>query len=221
MTKEIGTKKKLIIIHGLNNSMSAMNELGHALSEQFNIIYVRLPHHGNNPIRFNFASVLDEFRNELNKHLDPNALILSYSLGCAYLQLLLENKTLTHPLHRIIYLSPALKTKFNIGRFRFLPPFLPIPSLSPRHIRLRHFCYWGQYLTLYQLTQGLKLQVYPTIFADPADELIDLAGLEYNNLRRDYLSYGEHHLTIDPRYFKNDEWDKLMRQIIVRFQSET
>lgn len=213
--------QKLIIIHGLNNKLEALNPLGESFKDDYQVTYLRLPQHGQKPLNLDFNDAVELFEKELKSHLDESSFILSYSLGCAYLQYLWENKQLNFPMKRVIYLSPALKSKMRIGRFAFLPGLLPVPSFSPWDLRLRPFCYWGQYKTLMKLNEKLRLESYPLIYADPDDELISLEGLNYVPIKRDYLPYGQHHLTIHPRYFKNGEWEKFVSDLKVRFREGT
>lgn len=213
--------KKLLILHGLNNKVEALHELGKSFAGEFDVIYMKLPHHSEGPLSFNIKTTLKNFRNELSDVLIDDPYIISYSLGCTYLQYFFEKGLIDFTLEKVIYLSPALKTKFNLARLRFLPTYFPLPSFSPKEFRLRSFCYWGQYRMLFELTKKLELNHYPKTFADPEDELIRLEGIKYRPLNREYLSYGEHHLSFHPRYFKNNEWEELIREIKVRFQEET
>src|SRR5690554_2837743 len=165
-------ENRLLIIHGLNNKIEALTELGRSFQNQFEVIYLKLPHHDDLlPLNFDFQKSLEQFQKDLTKHLNENTYILSYSLGCAYLQYLFEKGSLTIPMSRVSYLSPALKTKLKLSVFRFLPAHFPLPSFSPKQFRYRNFCYWGQYKMLFELSSQLKLQEYPLIFADPKDEL--------------------------------------------------
>lgn len=214
-------ENRLLIIHGLNNKIEALTELGRSFQNQFELIYLKLPHHDDLlPLDFDFQKSLEQFQKDLTKHLNENTYILSYSLGCAYLQYLFEKGSLTIPMSRVIYLSPALKTKLKLSVFRFLPSHFPLPSFSPKQFRYRNFCYWGQYKMLFELSSQLKLQEYPLIFADPKDELINLDGLDYIPLKREYLPFGEHHLSFHPQYYKNNQWEKLIEEIKVRLLQE-
>lgn len=206
-------KKKLILIHGLNNKIDALFELGKGFEAEYNVVYLKLPHHGPEPFCFDFSSNLQMFKEDLEKELTESTYIISYSLGCAYLQYLFENGLLTFPYERVVYLSPALKPKIKLALFKYLPLYFPIPSFSPREFRLRNFCFWGQYKMLAELTKTLELKFYPKIYADPLDEMIVLSSLEFTPLNRSYLSYREHHLSFHPRYFKDDDWKKLIADI--------
>lgn len=212
---------KAILIHGLNNNMDALKELGNSLKDQFEIIYLTLPHHSNDrPATFVTNEAVDLFKRELLKYLDNSSVIISYSIGCCYLQYLFETRQLDFPLQKVIYLSPALRAKVKLSLLSFLPAYFPIPSLAPKEFRLRTYCYWGQYKTLAELTKRLELKVYPLIYADPQDEVIDLKGLSYISLKRDYLPYGKHHLTFHPKYYRGDEWKELIAEIKTRLRSE-
>lgn len=209
-------RPKLIIIHGLNNTLEAFSNLGKSLADIFHVIYITLPQHGQFPASFDFQDALHLFTQELTGQLTNETYIISYSLGCAYLQYCLENRLISFPLNRIIYLSPSIKTKLNLAPFAYLPARLPIPSFAPRDLRFRAFCYLGQYQTLFKLTKELMLQSYPFIYADPKDELINLKGLSFQKIERDYLKTGEHHLTFHPRYYREDEWIKFVNDIKAR-----
>ncbi len=209
-------RPKLIIIHGLNNTLESFSLLGRSLEDTFQVTYLKLPQHGQLPRSFHFQNAVDLFVQELSHHLTQETSILSYSLGCAYLQYALEQHLITTPLERIIYLSPAIKTKLNLAPFAYLPALLPVPSFAPRDLRFRSFCYLGQYQTLLKLTQSLALENYPYIYADPKDELINLQGLNYQSINRDYLKTGEHHLTFHPRYYREDEWIKFVSDLKMR-----
>lgn len=210
-------RPKLIIIHGLNNSLEAFAELGNGFHDKFQVTYLKLPQHGQLPLSFHFQDAVDLFVQELSAHLNNDTYILSYSLGCAYLQYALELQLISIPFERIIYLSPALKTKLNLALCSYLPSLFIVPSLAPRDLRFRSFCYLGQYQTLLKLSRSLKLENYPVIYADPQDELISLKGLHFHALLRSYLKTGEHHLTFHPRYFNRDEWIKFVNELKSRF----
>lgn len=207
-------KKNAIFIHGLNNNTAALLELGKCFSDQFNIIYLTLPHHRPGPPKdFEFINATQNFKDDLLKALPNTDFILSYSMGCSYLQYLLENKELDFPMERIIYLAPAFKTKLKLSLLGFLPERFPLPSFAPVDFRLRSFCYWGQYKTLLELSSKLKLTQYPLIIADPQDELIDLRELQFIPIKRSYLPYGKHHLIFHPNFFKGDDWEMLIEII--------
>lgn len=205
-------KQNAIFIHGLNNKIEAFRELGQEFEDQYEIVYLKLPHHKDKtPLNFSFKEALEEFKKDLLAHLSEASFIISYSLGCSYLQYLWERGELFFPMEKIIYLSPALKTKMKLNTLGFLPGFFPVLSLAPKQFRLRPFCYWGQYKILYSLSNELKLESYPIIYADPKDELIDLTGLCYQKITREYLPYGKHHLTFHPSFYKMDQWEALIK----------
>lgn len=214
-------RNKLLIIHGLNNKIEALSELAISFQNDFEVVYIKLPHHDKaTSLDFDFQRSLDLFKNNLTECLTENTFILSYSLGCVYLQYLFENGFLSIPMSRVIYLSPALKTKLKLTFLKFLPVKFPLPSFSPKQFRYRNYCYWGQYKILLELSSKLKLQHYPLIYADPQDELINLNQLSYTPIERNYLPFGEHHLTFHPQYYKNNEWEKLIEEIKVRLLQE-
>ena len=214
--RRIMNRPKLIIIHGLNNTPEAFYSLGRSFEDHFQVIYFKLPQHGQLHRSFHFQHAIDQFVQELTTQFDQETSIISYSLGCAYLQYALEQHLITCPLKRIIYLSPAVKTKLNLALLASLPALLPVPSFAPKDLRFRSFCYLGQYQTLFKLTQNLVLDNYPLIYADPKDELIDLKGLSFQSINREYLKTGEHHLTFHPRYYREDEWIKLINDLKTR-----
>lgn len=230
-------KPKVIILHGLNNTVESFYLLRDGLQAMgHECVLLNLPGHGKvRDKTINFESAQREFDEVIRPHTRGPYAVVAFSLGALYLQLWLQKNPLQRPLAQVL-LAPALKIRHQdlvhkiVGR---LWNSLPLPSQTPPRLRLYSFLYvrdYGPLLEGQNVFKGLTTPfTVPTlILVDPKDEVIDVEGLQKDirqvNLpsvtmqlfERKYLMGkrpGKYHVLFHPDYFRPDDWDKFSKMV--------
>ncbi len=227
---------KLILIHGLNNHLSAFDPLKLYYEKLgYKCETFALPGHGEDRSEAkDFKTAFRYFDQRMKEVVQEPYVVIAFSQGALYLQLWLEKNQSPKPLAQVL-LAPALfihRYKLVQKVLRFLPSFLPIPSGSPKKIRRYPALYVKEYRTLLEgikTYQSLKtpFRVPTYLVIDPKDELVAAEVLKKEVLaaksfelvvdfeERSYLknNIGHHHILFHPEYFEKDQWLKFATKI--------
>lgn len=230
---------KVIIIHGLNNSLDAFGPLRDALKAKgFECQLVCLPGHGEDRHEAqgpeNSALLFDKTMRQLIG--GPYA-VIAFSQGALYFQMWLQHTKLQKPIAQVL-LAPAIAIRnFSLvrGLAKILPSKLIIKSQLPEGLRRFSYLYVRDYELLFETVmkfdQAVKAFKIPTlIIADTKDELVDARKLlaRYNEkvllLERPYLKGrkpGKYHIVFHPEYYDQKDWDKVLKTMAEFIVSRT
>lgn len=230
-------KPKVIIIHGLNNTLESVFPLRESLQSMgHECVLINLPGHGKSRDKtLHFDSAQREFDQSIKPHTTEPYVVVAFSLGALYLQLWLENNEAPRPLAQVL-LAPALKIRHQelvhlvMGR---LSPSVPLPSQTPPQLRLYPFLYVRDYDPLLKGQSAFERLSSPfpipsLILVDPKDEVIDVHGLKkkvdevnlssvvFELVERKYLKGrrpGKYHVLIHPDFFRPGDWDQFVEKM--------
>lgn len=236
---------RLIILHGLNNTVESFYKLrDHFDAQGFDCKLIPLPGHGNDRSEItSFELAYKSFEQQLNALVSVPYYVLAFSTGALYFQhWLARNKDLPKPKAQFL-LAPALFVK-NLKSFETLafklPKFLLIPSQTPRAFRRYQVMYFWEYRILFEAIRKFQEApaplVVPTyVFMDPKDELVDHSAVKahFESVRgetefelrlfqnRDYLTWkrpGKYHVIFHPDYLSEKHWVELTHTVLEFFK---
>lgn len=224
----------VIVAHGLNNSLAAMQPIISSLQER-NFIVVPLLLDGHLAERANPETDMPQVSREAwtgnfiatynQARLQAKALglplhLVGYSLG----GLLAVHSIESIPnvtFNKMVLLAPAIRSP-GMTRLVLASPFESVPSAAPERVRSHKSTAKSAYRALFSLQDTLATgsqlaQIPTTVVFDQADELVDMrasrrwlesVGVQWNYLRVRVQS-GPHHLIIDPIGMGTEEWSNL------------
>lgn len=219
---------KLLLIHGLNNSLEAFHPLRDALSDQgFEVHQVCLPGHGDDRYQVrDLNAALMSFDKQMQALTTTPYVAVAFSQGALYLQQwITQNPTLAPK--RQALLAPALFIR-RLGFMELLANIVPqnwwIWSQSPAELRRYKELYFWEYRILFAkarlFVSNPMLRTETLILVDEKDELVnakklkELYGERTQVLRRPYLSGkkpGKYHILFHPEYFTAADWEKFIQ----------
>lgn len=232
--------KRLVIIHGCNNSRKLFAPLiAYFAKRKWDVHFVVLPAHGKYKERGkSLAESLQCFEEEMLRVIDNQPYsVIAFSQGGLYLQLWLDRASSILPQKQVL-IAPALII-YRRGIYLKITDLLPFEmklySATPREFRRYTWFENWKYKILLQASEkyessGFKLRVPTLYLADPQDEQVDTKKVS-EKLRAansgDRLSvrlwprkslrltrgFGKHHYLIHPKYFSSLEWDKFLKTI--------
>lgn len=222
---------RLIIIHGLNNSLDAFQLLKDALDVRgFDCHFLCLPGHGDDRHEAkNFTESTAAFDVSLRKLISGPYAVVAFSQGALNLQMWLRETSAQRPVAQVL-LAPAIVIRRSglINKIlKYLPETVSIKSLLPENLRRYSYLYVRDYRTLFDGAQSfnsrnLPFEVPTQIIIDPKDELVDAQKLKelfkekVTFFERPYLrgrKPGKYHAIFHPEYFENKDWEKLLSLI--------
>jgi pimeloyl-ACP methyl ester carboxylesterase len=227
-------QNKVLLIHGLNNTLESFRPLQEKLiSLNFNCVLICLPGHGENRQECpNLELAMKKFDQLLKPHIKDDYTVVAFSQGALYFQLWLNKQVENRPLKQVL-LAPALSIRFfGIAEkiIAALPRVSIIPSQTPKQFRKYPFLFGWEYKILFKAAtefSGLeiKLPVPTLVLIDPKDEVIDSISLkkvmDREHVRMIYFSRpylkgkrpGKHHILFHPDYFSQSDWEKIIKTI--------
>ncbi len=219
---------RLIIIHGLNNSLGAFLQLKEALSERgFDCHFLCLPGHGEDRHEVkDFRESSAAFDVSMRKLIAGPYAVIAFSQGALNLQMWLRETTQPLPVAQIL-LAPAIAIRRSgvIHRImHILPSTFVIKSRLPENLRRYSFLYVRDYRTLFEGARGFSTALLPftvptQIIIDPKDELVDAQKLKtlFSDkvlfFERPYLrgrKPGKYHIIFHPAYFESKDWERFL-----------
>lgn len=227
-------QNKVLLIHGLNNSIESFTPLQEKLNSlNFDCVIICLPGHGGNRNECpTLELALKKFDELLQPHIKCDYNVVAFSQGALYFQLWLNMQGKNRPQKQVL-LAPALSIRFfGIAEkiISAMPRMSIIPSQTPKKFRKYPFLFGWEYKILFNAATefiGLKIKVpVPTlVLIDPKDEVIDSTTLkkvmDEENVRLIYFSRpylkgkrpGKHHILFHPDYFSQSDWENIIKTI--------
>ncbi len=215
---------KILILHGLNNSLEAFKSLAQALVDQgFECEMITLPGHGDSRVEAkNIKQAIEILDQRLRPHIQRPYHVIAFSQGALYFQLWLQEKLGPLPIKQIL-LAPAISIKnhfFLKMIFETLPYYLFIKSSTPKTLRRYSFLYIWEYRILLEGLERFqqanqRFPVETMILIDPKDELINAQDLKHKwaeqvqLIPRPYLKGrrpGKYHILFHPDFYSKEEW---------------
>ncbi len=224
---------KLIIIHGLNNTIESFSPLNDTFKRLgFETHLMTLPGHGSERFEaHHFKDAQEIFNNKMEKIHDAPYVVIAFSYGALLFQLWLDSNPQKAPLCQVL-LAPALYIKkwhlLNL-LINSLPRSFFIFSQTPKILRRYNHLYIWEYLLLFECikrfhTINNKIPVPTLILVDPKDELLDskimkkklpLPHLKFIIFEKKSLrkELGAHHVMFHPDFFDQEKWQDMIAKI--------
>ncbi len=222
---------RILILHGLNNSLDAFGPLKAALTERgFDCKLVCLPGHADDREEVReFVSANSSFDRAMSALTNSPYAVIAFSQGALYFQLWLRQTLVKKPIAQVL-LAPAISIRYFdlLNRLsRLLPLEMTIKSQLPESLRRYSYLYVREYRILFDAQISFRSEkkpfVVPTlVLIDPKDELVNAQKLksEYPEqvvfIERPYLrgkKPGKYHAIFHPEYFTVEDWEKMLGKI--------